>query len=106
EQMGIGARTHCDIVVKIDQDKERIMAIGGNVSGWVRLKLIPASTDSDGMFAPVPYNGRRIFAHLKLRADGIASDALDYTPTIKTLACRQDPLPHPELIDPKIENCS
>ncbi len=100
EQMGMGARTHCDIVVKIDQDNRRIMAIGGNVRGWVRLKLIPASINDEGIFAPVPYNGRRIFAHLKLRAENVNGDALDRSPTVQSLACRDESLPHPELLNP------
>jgi hypothetical protein len=39
---GVGARTHCDIVVALDERGERILAIGGNVRGVVSLKLLPA----------------------------------------------------------------
>jgi hypothetical protein len=38
-QMGVGARTHCDVVVKIDEPAGRIHAIGGNVGRAVSLKL-------------------------------------------------------------------
>ena len=41
-QMGNGARTHCDIVVKVDEARERILVIGGNVRGVVALKLLKA----------------------------------------------------------------
>ena len=39
-QIGVGARTHCDVVVKVDEARERILAIGGNVRGVVSLKLL------------------------------------------------------------------
>ena len=41
-QPGVGARTHCDIVVKVDETRERILAIGGNVRATVSLKLLRA----------------------------------------------------------------
>jgi hypothetical protein len=67
-QMGVGARSHCDVVVKVDEPGQRVHAIGGNVRGVVSLKLFPAfrpagkplrvgSGDED----------RPMFAHLKLR---------------------------------------
>ena len=55
---------HCDVVVKLEADRKRILAIGGNVRGTVSLKLLPAAL-RDGNLAPA----REIFAHLKLRAD-------------------------------------
>jgi hypothetical protein len=89
-QMGTGARTHCDFVVKLDQASGRIMAIGGNVRGAVSLKLLPAVRRANGHFAP----GRDdeedadFFAHLKLRTGGsIAADALDQAPTMRAIAC-------------------
>lgn len=88
EQMGEGARTHCDIVVKLDGDNRRIMLIGGNVSGWVRLKLLPAEINADDLLVPAPYNGRRIFAHLKLQAAAAEEHALEQSPTVQEGLCR------------------
>src|SRR5690606_18972752 len=41
--LGDGVRSHCDIVVEIDAERDRILAIGGNVQGKVSLKLLPAT---------------------------------------------------------------
>ena len=71
-QLGVGARTHCDFVVKLDKDNDRIMVIGGNVRAWVRLKLLPGDYSQDGKMIPAPYDGRRVFAHLKLQADSVS----------------------------------
>lgn len=97
-QMGEGASTHCDIVVKIDPVGRRILAIGGNVRSSVTLKVIPGQLDREGRVRPLdfssielddnPYRGARpIFAHLKLRADAGPADALDRSPTIRALTC-------------------
>ena len=89
-QMGVGARTHCDIVVKVQPSRSRILAVGGNVRGAVSLKLLPAAADgADGAVGALrPFPGRRrIFAHLKLRAPSIAADALDRTPTMRAAWC-------------------
>lgn len=94
-QLGIGARAHCDIVVKVDEAKMRIFAIGGNVRRSVTLKLFPAVREGRGNLRPVnPPEGDRygddirpLFAHLKLRAETIEADALDNSPTIKGLDC-------------------
>ncbi len=90
-QMGIGARTHCDLVVKVDESEERILAIGGNVRGSVSLKLLPAFLEEGKYLRPPGRStsrGRRVvFAHLKLRADPIEADALDNSPTVKALTC-------------------
>ena len=92
-QMGVGARTHCDIAVKVDPSRRRILAIGGNVRGAVSLKLLPATAGPDGGLSPLP-GRRRIFAHLELRAASIAADALDHTPTMRALRCTDGfPLP-------------
>ena len=80
--LGVGARMHCDIVVGVEPDHERILAIGGNVRGTVSLKLLPAVLRS-GHLAPT----RRIFAHLKLRAEPIEDDALNSSPTFRALGC-------------------
>ena len=86
-QMGVGARTHCDIVVKVDDSGGRILAIGGNVRGSVSLKLLPAIREEEAHLRPTARRGRTVFAHLKLQADPIDSDALDESPTIQALPC-------------------
>ena len=90
-QMGVGARSHCDVVVKVDEVGARIFAIGGNVSRSVSMKLIPAVRDSGNGFRPIDESmidgARTVFAHLKLRADPIEANALDNSPTIKALGC-------------------
>ena len=83
QQMGEGARTHCDVVVKVDEANEEILAIGGNVRGTVSLKRLPATRGQGEILRPT----RTTFAHLKLRSDPIALDALDNSPTIKALGC-------------------
>jgi hypothetical protein len=82
-QMGVGARSHCDVVVKVDEAGARIHAIGGNVRGVVSLKQIPAVRDSGRPLRPANANSERpMFAHLKLRAPSIDANALDTSPTI------------------------
>ena len=88
KQLDIGARTHCDVVVKLDLANQRIMVIGGNVRGSVRMKLLPASGIDGSSIVPVPYGGRTIFAHVKLNADPIEAKALEESPTFKAMACR------------------
>ena len=83
QQMGEGARSHCDVVVRVDEAREEILAIGGNVRGTVSLKLLPATRNPGETLHP----SRTTFAHLKLRADPIALNALDDSPTMKTLGC-------------------
>ena len=88
-QAGVGARSHCDVVVKVDDARQRILAIGGNVRGTVSLKVIRASRAPG---APLRAEGagggeRPIFAHLKLRAEAIAANALDVTPTMTAVGC-------------------
>ena len=84
--MGDGARTHCDIVVKVDASRDRILAIGGNVRGSVSLKLLPAARAGGTDLRPVG-GARRMFAHLKLRAEPIEADALDRSPTMQVVVC-------------------
>jgi hypothetical protein len=90
-QMGEGARTHCDVVVKLDAEAGRILAIGGNVRGSVSLKLLPAVREPGGRVQPAPASSgpgaRPLFAHLKLRAAPIAPDALDTSATIRSIGC-------------------
>ncbi|MDP7693595.1 MAG: DUF2272 domain-containing protein, partial [Vicinamibacterales bacterium] len=85
-QMGEGARSHCDVVVKLDLERDRILAIGGNVRGSVSLKLLPAAREPGQALQPAG-GARPMFAHLKLRADSIEGDALDRTPTMEALGC-------------------
>jgi hypothetical protein len=88
-QSGVGARTHCDIVVKVDETRERILAIGGNVRGTVSLKLLRAQRQPGQPLRVVDpdEDDRPIFAHLKLRAEPIAADALDTSATLKSAGC-------------------
>lgn len=46
--MGAGARSHCDIVVKVEEPRGRVLAIGGNVRGVVSLKELPAPGGAGG----------------------------------------------------------
>ena len=88
--MGTGARTHCDIVVKVDPAAERILAIGGNVRGTVGLKILPAVSAGGALRwddRSQIRGGRAVFAHLKLRAAPSDGDAFDTSPTIKALGC-------------------
>ena len=80
-QMGVGARSHCDIVVSVDQ--QHVRAIGGNVRGVVSLKAFPI-TRAPGVPVRVANldEERPMFAHLKLRAAPIAAAALDSSPTV------------------------
>ena len=90
--LGNGIRSHCDIVIKVDEPNDRILVIGGNVRGAVRLKLLAARFDRPPGAAPavrsVGLGSRTIFAHLKLRADSIEADAFDNTPTLRALSAQ------------------
>ena len=91
-QLGVGARSHCDVVVKVDEARERILAIGGNVRGAVSLKLFRATREAGKPLRLIDMEeARPIFAHLKLRADTIEANALDASPTIKAFACAVGP---------------
>jgi hypothetical protein len=81
-QMGVGARSHCDIVVKVDEPGRRFLAIGGNVRGSVSLKILPAVNER-GTLRPRNATSRPVFAHLKLRAEPIEATAFDTSPTLK-----------------------
>jgi hypothetical protein len=88
-QMGNGARTHCDIVVKVDEANKRIFAIGGNVRRAVSLKLFPAVYQGKDL-RPVNLSfddERPMFVHMKLRSGAIEPNALDNSPTMKALDC-------------------
>jgi hypothetical protein len=90
-QMGVGARTHCDVVVKVDEARELVLTIGGNVRGTVGLKLLPAERPEGKPLRLIDRSAvagaRSMFAHLKLAADAIATNAFDDSPTIAALAC-------------------
>ena len=94
-QMGEGARSHCDVVVKVDETGERIFAIGGNVQRSVSMKVLPARRERGKHLRPFsdPANtrARAVFAHLKLRAKPIELSALDSSPTIRALPCKALP---------------
>jgi hypothetical protein len=86
-QMGVGARSHCDIVVKVDEPGQRVFAIGGNVRGVVSLKQLPASRVAGKALAAHTGNDERpMFAHLKLRAPSIDAHAFDTSPTLAASA--------------------
>lgn len=93
-QLGVGIRSHCDIVVKLEPERDRVLGIGGNVRGSVSLKLLPAEfARASGPTADVLSVGRgrgRVFAHLKLRADPVEGDAFLMTPTLRTLGAQPD----------------
>jgi hypothetical protein len=84
-QMGEGARTHCDVVVKVDVATGRILAIGGNVRGAVALKLLPGTRVQGSL------RSRLGFAHLKMRGPSIELAAMDNSPTMRALD-RQPPI--------------
>lgn len=93
-QLGSGIRSHCDIVVKLEPDRHRVLAIGGNVRGSVSLKLLPAEfAGGTGGAIDVLSIGRgrdHVFAHLKLRADPVEGDAFLLTPTLRVLGAQPD----------------
>jgi hypothetical protein len=97
-QMGVGARTHCDIVVQVDAARGHLLAIGGNVRGTVGLKRIPVAGGAGRPLRPLDRShvegARSTFAHLKLRAESIDAAALHASPTIKAIVCAFDaPVP-------------
>jgi len=96
DNIGDGIRSHCDIVMRVDEPNDRVLAIGGNVRGAVRLKLLPAVfTQNEGPESSVQSVGqgrRSVFAHLKLRADSIEAEAFENSPTIRMLSEQNDAL--------------
>ena len=89
--LGDGARTHCDIVVKVDEPGKRFFVIGGNSSRSVTMQILPGIREPGKQFRAMDgtqLRGLRTnFAHLKHRAPPIEANALDNTPTIKQLRC-------------------
>ena len=94
--LGEGVRSHCDITIRVEEHNDRILVIGGNVSGSVRLKLFaaPFVSNGDGEFRARSVTGddRTMFAHLKLRAEPLHADALDTSPTVQALVESGDDL--------------
>ncbi len=86
-QLGVGARTHCDVVVLVDEGEGRILAIGGNVLRSVALKVLPASVNGAGILEPASGAGRPLFAHLKYRSEPLEPDALFRSPTVRAFSC-------------------
>jgi hypothetical protein len=89
-QMGAGARTHCDIVVKVDPVAGRVFTIGGNVRGTVGLKVFPAARAGGVLRVVDPADdrgGRPLFAHLELDRSYGAADVFDGSPAVRALSC-------------------
>lgn len=88
-ELGRFAPTHCDIVVRVDAARDRVLAIGGNVVQSVSLTILPLRREGSAYPRPIDESivdgARTVFAHLKLRADGVEPNALDNSPTIKAL---------------------
>src|SRR5690606_11977831 len=87
--LGVGVRSHCDIVVELEPENGRVLAIGGNVRGRVSLKLLPATFERarDEWIVTSIGRGRRVvFAHLKLRAPSVEAGALENTPTLRAFS--------------------
>jgi len=89
-QLGDGIRSHCDIVIKVEVDRQRVLAIGGNVRGSVSLKLLPAEFATAEDVERVGRGRGQIFAHLKLRAEPISGDPFRLSPTLKMLGEQPD----------------
>jgi hypothetical protein len=86
-QMGVGAQSHCDIVVEVDEPGERILAIGGNVLRSVSLKVLPAQRSRDGGLVAKSAPGVPLFAHLRLRAAPVPGNALSQSPVLAAYTC-------------------
>jgi len=73
----------------MDEQGSRLLVIGGNVVQSVSLTILPLRRDNEGYAKPVDESvidgARTVFAHLKLRADKVESNALDNSPTVKAL---------------------
>ncbi len=91
-EMGQGASSHCDIVVEVDEEGQRILAIGGNVLRSVSLKVLPALPDARGHLRP-DATSLTFFAHLKLRADPIGPTPLVDSAILAAFTCRAEGTP-------------
>jgi len=90
-QMGVGANSHCDIVVEVDVAGERILAIGGNVLRSVSLKVLAGERAPGGGLRARTTSSAPLFAHLKLRAEAIEPNALSTSPVLAAFACTSAP---------------
>lgn len=101
-QIGVGARTHCDVVVKVDEERKLLLAIGGNVRGTVGLKLLPAERQGSGPLKPIDRSAVAgavsMFVHLQLRAAPIDAHAFDASPTFVALACERAASAPPQFV--------
>lgn len=86
--MGAYAPAHCDIVVRVAED--RINVVGGNVVQGVSLTILPLTSEGAAHARPVAEmdiaGARTIFAHLKLRADPVEPDLMDRAAVLRALA--------------------
>lgn len=85
-QMGLGASSHCDIVVEADAGEGRILAVGGNVLRAVSLKVLPAELGPDGGVLASRTSSSPLYAHLKLQADPLDRPALRESAVLAALA--------------------
>lgn len=86
-QMGTGASSHCDIVVTVDEDQGRILAVGGNVLRSVSLKVLQGTHAPGGGLHARAIPSAPIFAHLKLRGESVEADALLRSPVLAGTTC-------------------
>lgn len=86
-QMGVGASGHCDIVVAVDEARERILAIGGNVLRSVSLKVLGGQRAPGGGLYARATPGVQLYAHLRLRAPDIAPNPLADSPVLLAYTC-------------------
>jgi len=85
-QMGLGASSHCDIVVAVDAEGRRILAVGGNVLRSVSLKVLAAEVDSEGEVQPST-SALTLFAHLKLQSGPTGPNLLVDSPILAAFTC-------------------
>ncbi len=87
-EAGRYAPLHCDVVVKTDAAQGAIMVIGGNVLNSVSLSALRTET-VNGRLVPVAADrldgARRWFAHLQLQTGPVEAEAMDASPTLRTL---------------------
>jgi hypothetical protein len=82
-QFGVGARSRCDIVVKVDEARASILEMGGNVRGVVSLEQFPARlVPGKPLALDRVSRERRMFAHLALRHGTIDAHVLDASPAL------------------------
>jgi hypothetical protein len=91
-EMGRGASSHCDIVVEVDEERERILAIGGNVLRAVSLKVLPGRRDPEGGVRATRDSSVPLYAHLKLRAEPIGIRGLSESQVLAAFISPPGPL--------------